>query len=158
MGTTQNQHNGYKTKQQNQVMVVMWMAYVMGMLFLFKEKNTDKNLRITATYCLDFRKNILSVKRLQLAGFTVAFDEEEATGQDKKTGIIAFVCKQGSDGMFYLRGERQHINGENAATFLATEIEGAWKDVQESVDEKGKMIKNPKLPRPMKMCINKVHL
>ena len=50
---------------------------------ILKEKNTKENLKITATYCPGFKKNILSVKRLQQAGFTVAFDDEKATICDK---------------------------------------------------------------------------
>jgi hypothetical protein len=70
---------------------------------VLEEKNAGKNLRIAATYCPDFRKNISSVKRLQLAGYTAFFKDTKATIEDKQTGEITFVCNKGSDRMFYLR-------------------------------------------------------
>jgi hypothetical protein len=36
-----------------------------GNIILFTETNAGKYLKISATYCPDFRKNILGVKRLQ---------------------------------------------------------------------------------------------
>lgn len=63
---------------------------------IFKEKNTGLNSRTSATYCPDFRKNILSVKKLQLAGYMVSFEDTKATIGDKQTGKIAFVCHKGT--------------------------------------------------------------
>jgi hypothetical protein len=62
-------------------------------------------LKILATYCPGFKKNIISVKRLQMAGFTVSFDDTKATIKEKEMGQTAFLCDKGPDGMFYLRGE-----------------------------------------------------
>jgi hypothetical protein len=73
---------------------------------VLKEKNSGKSMKISATYCPNFRKNILSVKRLQLVGYSVSFEDTKAVIQDKKNGDIAFICEKGIDGMFYLRGTR----------------------------------------------------
>jgi hypothetical protein len=102
---------------------------------ILKEKNSQKNLKISATYCPDFRKNILSVKRLQQAGFMVMFDDEKATVQDKKTKVIAFTCDKGSDGMFYLRGTREGDRQDAEASFLAGDEPEVWKDVEVEIDE-----------------------
>jgi hypothetical protein len=60
---------------------------------ILKEKNSGKNLRISATYCPDFRKSIRSVKQLQrMAGYMATFDNEKVTIKDKKTCEIAFIC------------------------------------------------------------------
>jgi hypothetical protein len=90
------------------------------------------------------------VKHLQLAGFTVAFDNKKATIRNKETSKIAFICEKGSDGMFYLRGEQQINDGSNLTTFLARELDGAWKDVLEPIDKKGETIKKPNQPKPTK--------
>jgi hypothetical protein len=37
----------------------------------------------------------------------VTFDDNKATVQDKKTGETAFICKKGSNGIFYLTGVRE---------------------------------------------------
>jgi hypothetical protein len=67
---------------------------------ILKEKNLGENLKITATYCPEFGKNILSVKRLQLAGYTVNSEDSKASVANKKTGMVAFVCNKGNGGMF----------------------------------------------------------
>jgi hypothetical protein len=59
--------------------------------------------------------------------------------------------------MFYLRGDRQINDGTNSTTFLATELDGAWKDVLEPIDEQGETIKKANRPKPTKLCINKAH-
>jgi hypothetical protein len=41
---------------------------------------------------------------------------------------------------------------------LAREIDGEWKDVKEqAANEKGMTINKPKVPKPIKMCINVAH-
>jgi hypothetical protein len=62
---------------------------------ILKEKNSGKYLNISVTYCPNFRKNILSVKRLQLAGFMVTFDDNKATIEDKKTTLHNEITGRG---------------------------------------------------------------
>jgi hypothetical protein len=87
----------------------------------------------------------------------VAFDDKKATVQDKKTGKTAFVCEKGDDGIFYLRGERQVNQPGNQVLFVATNVNGEWKDVTEHINEQGKTINKEKLAKPKKMCMNMAH-
>jgi hypothetical protein len=119
---------------------------------ILKEKNSGKNLKISATYCPNFRKNILSVKKLQQGGFMVAFDDEKATICCKKTKEVAFICEKGNDGMFYLRGTRMMEH----KVHLAEEESETWKDVTDKIDDKGESIKTT-LKAPLKLDINEAH-
>ncbi len=120
---------------------------------ILKEKNSGLNMKISATYCPDFRKNILSVKRLQQAGYQVSFEGTKTTIKDKKTGVSAFVCDKGGDGMFYLRGTRL----DEKPVHLATNEDEQWKDVTEEIDEKGVTVKKNILPKPTTLDINVAH-
>jgi hypothetical protein len=70
---------------------------------IFNEKNSGENLKIIATFYPEFQKSILSVKRLQRAGYMVNSDDSKASVVNKKTGMVAFVCDKGNDGIFYLK-------------------------------------------------------
>jgi hypothetical protein len=67
-----------------------------------KDDVTGNDLRIQAVQIPGFTKNIISVKKLNQAGFKVEFDGMEATIVHKATGSTAFICRQGQDGMHYL--------------------------------------------------------
>jgi uncharacterized membrane protein YvbJ len=101
---------------------------------ILKEKNSGRNLKISSTYCPDFRKNTLS---LQMAGYMVTFDDGKATIKDKKMGEITLICEQGYVGMLYLKREQDVEEGEG--------------------DENGKTIKKVKLPKQTWMDINVAH-
>jgi hypothetical protein len=99
---------------------------------ILKEKNLGGNLRIKVTCCPDFKKNILSVKQLQMAGDMVAFDDDKATIKDQVTKEITFLCDKRKDKMFYLRDNRME---NNIATLLQMK------------EENGKTLKREKLMR-----------
>jgi hypothetical protein len=107
-----------------------------GSIIPLKEKFTGNNLKISATYCPDFRENILSVKRLQQAGFMVTFDDEKVTVQDKKMKEMAFICEKRNDGMYYLSGVREGDHQNSLALFLATDNNEQWKNVVEKLTRK----------------------
>ncbi len=83
-----------------------------------------------------------------MAGLSVAFDDKKATVRSKQTQVIAFVCEKGSDGMFYLRGERQDSRQAIEKTFVGTNTKNEWRDVTVEIDELGETKNKKKLPKP----------